>query len=119
MPKTKEHLRKATDNESFADSLDLKVPVNVDWAITALFYAALHYVEAYFAIRNFHSPDHRTRDSAIHRDQGVKVIFDDYSELKNYSINARYYIWRHPPPAVANLKANLSKIKQQVTTLIR
>lgn len=92
MPPRDDHRAKAEHDEQFVHSLDLSTTPYLDWAITALFYAALHYVEAYFATMKRHSPDHRTRDSAIQRDSRIRSLYADYNELKNYSINARYYM---------------------------
>ena len=45
MPQPTEHIAQAEKNERLYDSL-LGTEFN-DWAITGLFYAALHYVDAY------------------------------------------------------------------------
>jgi len=50
MPAKDEHLAKARGNESFALSLPLNSNSGVDWALVALFYSAMHYVEAYLAM---------------------------------------------------------------------
>jgi hypothetical protein len=55
VPSKEDHLNRAQDNERLAGSLDLNSAINVDWAITILFYAALHYVDAYLAIKPAHS----------------------------------------------------------------
>ncbi len=118
MPRKEQHLSKANDNEGFASSLDLLKSINVDWALTALFYAALHYVEAYFATRSIHSVDHRARDSAIQRDPNLRKIFNDYSELKNYSINARYYMYPIKSGDVALLLSRLQAIKSHLSSFL-
>ncbi|MGH9652177.1 MAG: hypothetical protein ACRD6B_01795, partial [Bryobacteraceae bacterium] len=46
-----EHFDWAEANERFAASVDRSDPVAAGWAITALFYAALHYVDSCFASR--------------------------------------------------------------------
>src|SRR5437762_2448334 len=45
MPGTQDHLDQAQHNEQFFAKIDPSV--NGDWAVTVLFYAALHYVDAY------------------------------------------------------------------------
>jgi hypothetical protein len=92
VPRKEEHLAKAQYDERFAASLDVKTTPFADWIVTALFYAALHYVEAYFATLKRHSGDHRARDSAVWRDPQTHPIYVDYCELKNFSINARYFM---------------------------
>ncbi len=119
MPKVHDHVTKAKHDEAFVLSLELSTTPYLDWAITALFYAALHYVEAYFATMKRHSPDHRTRDSAVHRDFKIKGIYNDYNELKNYSINARYYMVPFSESDVRkNLLPRLASIKARILPLL-
>ena len=119
MPTKDEHLKKASTDEEFVASLDISKPGHLDWAITALFYAGLHYVEAYFATRKIHSPDHRTRDSAIQRDVSIKQVYKDYNELKNFSINARYYMYRFGSNDLTSLQPRLQNIKQVIAPYVR
>lgn len=119
MPSKKDHLGKAQHDEQFVSSLNLSTTPFVDWAVTGLFYAALHYVEAYMATQNRHSPDHRARDSAIHRDSGISSIYDDYNELKNFSINARYYMIKFTEADVTQtLQPRLDAIKAHILPLL-
>ncbi len=46
MPSPEDHLRQAWHNESVAPLVEEEAP---DWAITVLFYAALHHVRAYLS----------------------------------------------------------------------
>jgi hypothetical protein len=86
-----EHERKARHDEQFALQFDLNTTPYRDWVVTALFYAALHYVDAYLAKRwNQHPPKHRTRDSTIGKEVELRKIYNEYALLKNDSINARY-----------------------------
>lgn len=119
MPNKDEHIKKAQEDELFVDSLDFQKPGHLDWAITALFYAALHYIEAYFATRKFHSADHRTRDSSIQRDVSIRHLYKDYNELKNFSINARYYMVRFNATDVATLKPRLETIRREIAPYVR
>lgn len=119
MPPKNDHKAKAEHDKQFVDSLDLSTTPYLDWAITGLFYAALHYVEAYFATMKRHSPDHRTRDSAIQRDSRIKTIYNDYNDLKNYSINARYYMVSFTESNVRrNLLPRLDNIRSRVLPLL-
>jgi hypothetical protein len=85
----KDHRTKAEHNENFAATLSS--PFH-DWAVTVIFYAAVHYIEAYFAKEKppYHSPNHPLRDSAIGKTAFLKPIWKDYRELKNQSGLARY-----------------------------
>lgn len=119
MPTKDEHLRKAKEDEDFVASLKLTKHSHLPWAITALFYAGLHYVEAYFAAAyGFHSSDHRTRDSAIQRDAKLKKIYVNYNELKNYSINARYYMVRFKEQDFQDLTPRLDSIRRHIDALL-
>ena len=118
MPNKDEHLQKARHDEEFADSLDVDNTHFLDWAVPSLFYAGLHYIEAYFAISGVHSPDHRTRDSSVRRDPNLRPLYADFNELKNYSINARYYMVPFAPSDVQKLKDCLASIKDRVTPLL-
>jgi len=46
-----EHLTKSQQNEEFVKTIDVSQMIGIEWAITVKFYAALHYVQAYFASR--------------------------------------------------------------------
>jgi hypothetical protein len=119
LPQKHEHVAKAKHDEEFVNSLDVSTTPYLDWAITALFYAALHYVEAYFATMKRHSPDHRTRDSAIRRDSRIGGLYNDYSELKNFSINARYYMTTFTPrDLTAHLLPCLANIRTRITAFL-
>lgn len=92
MPARDDHLTQAQHNREFAESLD---PAKYsDWVATALFYAALHYVDAFLATRNVHPGRHDVRDHYVEKVTELRPISDDYWALKNSSRTARYY-----PPA--------------------
>ena len=46
VPSRVQHITKADGNPAFALLLKLDQQPNIDWALVALFYAAMHYVEA-------------------------------------------------------------------------
>jgi len=118
-PKKDLHIQVAKHNEEFATSFDLKTTKFRDWAVTVYFYTALHYVEAYLDTQNFHSADHRTRDTAMARFAGTKPIFNDYSELKNHSINARYYGKRFSEDdVVKEVQPSFKAVKDHLTKLL-
>ena len=90
MPAKHEHVAKANGNETFARSLPLDSQAGIDWALVAIFYAAMHYVEAYLALSNTHLRSHTTRDNAVGRDSNLRKIFHEYQDLKYFGYNARY-----------------------------
>jgi hypothetical protein len=76
----------------------------LDWAVTLLFYTALHLADAYLCEQDpFYRPgDHGVRDSAI----GTKLrgIYEEYGVLYTCSRWARYYAEK-PLPTLAQLQA--------------
>ena len=90
MPDEKEHIDKAHHNEDFFDIFDIDNTRFLDWAVTGLYYAALHYIDAYLAtlgvkfISN-HKQRHIEYSIALDRD-----VYSDYRTLENKSIIARY-----------------------------
>lgn len=99
MPSKLDHISKAQHNEQFAGKVEQTLSSYRDWALTAYFYSALHYVEAYLATKTppVHSPDHRARDDEFVRDPVLSQIFAEYSDLKNDSTNARYQVYSVSP----------------------
>ena len=89
MSTSEQHRDKAANNEFLRDQLNNPF---WDWAVTVTFYAALHYVEAYFAKKKpaLHSKDHKMRDSYIRRDAVLGPLYRKYVDLKQESHDARY-----------------------------
>jgi hypothetical protein len=114
VPSKEDHLNRAQENEDLAGSLDLNSTLNVDWAITILFYAALHYVDAYLAVKPIHPPSHESRDSEIQNNGSLSIIYNDYRRLKDKSIAARYEIANFHRSQFPQIKARFDKIKLHV-----
>jgi hypothetical protein len=91
VPSRRDHITKADGNAAFALSLPLDRQANIDWALIALFYAAMHYVEAYLA-PGYHLKSHEARDSYINKEAHLRRIFAEYQHLKFFGFNARYEI---------------------------
>ena len=91
MAKSNDHIDKARHNERFAQDVR---PLNsdyLDWVITAYFYAALHYLEAYLAA----NPVEKHPTTHGERMYYVASIFSSrsfnyFSYLKDRSESARY-----------------------------
>ncbi len=86
MPGKAKHLAEAEWNEQAADAL-LQTQF-ADWAVVALFYAALHLVDAYLA-STVHPKDHTERFSVI-AVTPLERIYADHRELYQRSLDARY-----------------------------
>lgn len=92
MPTREQHITKADGNAAFALSLPLDNQPQIDWALVALFYAAMHYVEAYLAPA-VHLKSHEARDTYISREAHLRLIFKEYAHLKYFGFNARYEVY--------------------------
>lgn len=89
MPLHDDHLRQAEHNLQFSETLSgADYP---DWVATGLFYAALHYIDAFLATRGQHPGSHDIRDGFVARVQELRPLYNDYRFLKNSSRTARYY----------------------------
>jgi len=91
VPTREQHVTKADGNAAFALSLPLENQTQIEWALVALFYAAMHYIEAYLA-PNTHLRSHEARDKYVGRESHLRLIFKEYSHLKYFSVNASYEI---------------------------
>jgi hypothetical protein len=120
MPGEHAHLGQAEHNLNFFAAIDRKS--FSDWAATVLFYAALHYVDAYlFCVLGVHPSGHGDRDAYVNRVADLKPVRDDYRELKDCCHNARY----RPPTRFSetdlaelkdiNLAAILNAVKPHLT----
>lgn len=86
-----EHLMVARRNEAAAHTNEEPHP---EWAVTALFYAALHYVEAYWFVTaaaqgyDPHCTSHEERSPAVAK--YLNPIYKHYRALEKASRDARY-----------------------------
>jgi hypothetical protein len=118
--KTAEHLQQAYRNEILASQFGSPPLEAYDWAITTLFYCALHFVDAYlFELRGIDPEGHTTtRDKATGRNilgrndlvkLHIPVIHKDYLALYSASRRARYDVAYLGPTAATyyqRLKSN-------------
>jgi hypothetical protein len=90
-----DHLIQAKSNEELAGLL--ATIAYADWRCTVLYYASLHYLQAYFTgltpPRQFKT--HAARDAAIQSDPDLIAIWRDYRSLEDWSRKARYDL-SHP-----------------------
>lgn len=113
-----EHSAKALANEVFAATMDPAISVSAGWAMTMLFYAALHHVQAYFVTQGKYPITHTHRDSSIRRDSNLGHIYVDYRELEDLSRMARYDTFPSTPADVRGALLCLARIKQTIEPLL-
>ena len=116
MPSKTDHAAKAVHDEKFVSTLG---DPYWDWAVTGVFYAALHYVEAYLATKRIHSPSHPVRDSHINRDSVLRAIYPDYRDLKDESRTARYDVIQFRSNDLARMQQLLATIKTAIAPHIK
>lgn len=102
MPSAKEHLWQANHNE---ECYDLLITSEfLDWAVSCIFYSALHYIDAYLANQDYHPQTHDKRTSLVARERVLKKIYREYRWLKDESEGARYRVKRFKQNEVEDLK---------------
>jgi hypothetical protein len=101
MPSVDDHLQQALHNERFFEFTQTASPICTDWQVVALFYAALHYVDAALAERGIHPESHGERLSEVRVRHGR--IFFEYRQLRDASEEARYKLAPYAPADVQRL----------------
>lgn len=103
-----QHENQAQRNERFFQSLDKTVSINREWIVTAAFYAALHWLEAYYDNQHgLHFDSHNTRNQMVRRSRLPLSI--EYLELYEASRQARYFLHRFTRKEVENIINHLYK----------
>ncbi len=96
------HINKAIHNEEYFNSFNINNTKFRDWIVVGIFYAALHYYEAYFAYLGKHSRDHGIYDEWIPNNARIKNTYLDYRELKQYRWHATYRFMNFTPGEIQN-----------------
>ncbi len=107
MPPRDQHIQRAVDNEDFYHRrLDLREPIDRSWGVVVLFYAALHWVDAYLATKNIHPADHHVRDQYVGMEANLRRIGPSYQLLEDRSRDARYQLLPFTAPQIQDLETN-------------
>ena len=88
MPDVDEHKSQAEHNERFFRSFYRPNSNFLDWAVTVLFYQAVHLVEAYLARNDIHSGSHAERLRYV--GESLSSIYVDFRRLYGESRRTRY-----------------------------
>lgn len=108
MPSRDNHLAQAKHNEAFLSGFDLGRTIFLDWAVTAIFYSALHYLRALMARHGYTNVStYGDMDVAFDRLSVLKRrpdINDDWRSLKDDSWAARYNMWKPQGDEVVDLR---------------
>ena len=112
------HINKALHNEQYFGSFDIDNTKFPDWVVVGIFYATLHYYEAYFANFNKHSRDHGIYDEWIPNDTSIKNTYLDYRELKQYRWHATYRFRNFTPAEIkADILPKFENIKSRILSI--
>jgi hypothetical protein len=122
MPHKNIHLMQARHNEHLAADLDKMAGTPYpDWIATSEFYAALHYVEAFFDTLHppIHHRKHLFREKTIEEREETSSIYEDYRGLKDLSEKARYFGQQLSAEKVrAEVFPSLESIKRQLSPYV-
>ena len=114
MPDSTEHLGKAARNEAFLSALT-GLPVRYpEWEITAMFYSALHYGDAFLATLGEHPTNHHRRIARLDAETPVGRAL---ARLFDASMSARYNIPPAPESYADALRSN--EFRQVKTELLQ
>ncbi len=118
MPTKEQHLQQAQHNEAYLATFDLAQSPYLDWAATAAFYSALHYLRALMARYGYTNiSGYGDMDKAFERLAVLKSstdVHDSYRQLKDDSRSARYDMWKPTGADVVDLRDEMVKIRDFV-----
>jgi hypothetical protein len=117
-PTPADHLGKAEQNKKFGLGMISTHPTSAGWALTALFYSAVHFSEAYFLKIAKRITNHQDRFDAIRSDPTLRRIYGQYMHLYDYSYNARYTLKVHGKADVEKAKPSLEAVEQHFKSLL-
>ena len=122
MPTSEHHLRQAEHNESLVQLLRDGGPEHCDWAVTAFFYAALHYLTALLHRRGCSDSDvvgHGRRfDELVKRFPRERPLLAVYLALKDDSEEGRYDCRRFSREELAESEQQFSMLKGRALELL-
>ena len=121
MATIQEHKLKAVHNWEFLDSHRLSEGQFVDWAVSVLFYCALHWLRALLAQEGHRVKNYRDEEDAI-RGTGIFSLqaLEWYRHLKDSSRLARYETAQFPTSVYRDLRQNcFEPFKAFITSKLR
>jgi len=113
---SKDHWEQARGNEGFYEEIGADQSRTPDWAITVLFYAALHYAKAAFVHQGV-TPGNHTELKATMR-QRFRSIAPVYESLEDASRRARYDCERPQRDDLQRAKQHLSDISGEIAKAV-
>jgi len=118
-PSRNDHLNKAKRNRDFADKLPKNDPTFTGWALIALFYSALHYVNGYLARYNVRYGSHKALEVELAKNDVLSGMYNDYMDLFDYGHNARYTMRNYSIEDFRKARESFDRIEKHILTLCR
>ena len=116
MQESREHLAAAIRNEEFAAVLGALPERYAEWEVTALFYAALHYADAYLETQGRRPGDHSQRNRMVN---SLTNAGGAYRRLFRLSLEARYELARFTPQEVDQIRDGpFRRVKEEMLSLL-
>lgn len=113
------HLQRAQHNRTFSETVQATINDYDDWQVIAIFYAAIHVLQAYFSAKTSEYPQtHQNRDDLLLRDRNLTPIYKEYRELKQLSVSCRYMCWPTNAHDVSSAKSYLQRIEDHIASLL-
>jgi hypothetical protein len=113
-----QHLAQAQHNEAFLSTFNLGTSPYLDWAVTAAFYTALHYLRALMAKQGYTNiSSYGDMDKAFDRLSVLKqslAVHDAYRQLKDDSRDARYNMWKPSGADIVDAQGEMLKVRDFV-----
>lgn len=117
MPTRQEHLAQAEHNEALSQRLE--ITRYTDWAVTALFYSALHLIDAYLLALGMDPKDHAERLRQVASAAALRPVWLRYRNLLDWSIDARYECLPFTTGQVQALRRNsFEPLERHLKTLL-
>ncbi len=116
MPDKEQHLNRAKHNWNFYKTItDSEY---LDWSVNALFYTALHYVDAYLDTEGYDPTNHGKRLTLVSSEHNLRGIFYDYQMLKDESEAGRYRLKHFSAEEVSDLESTCDRIRTYIQSII-
>ena len=90
-----------------------------DWKIVAMFYEAVHIVEAYLTMNGKSSGSHENREKLINQEPSLSKIRSFYYDLYSMSRTFRYKCITPSETDVMNAQDDLQQIRNTIEPLIK
>jgi hypothetical protein len=119
------HKRIATSNEAFYRSIGGNACAHTDWAMTVLFYVALHEIQCFLHTRTTTltqnqlpvPASHRDRKDVLRRITPWQTVAAMYDQFYGWSKRTRYAGWQPSAFELNVAEANLSLLRGELASL--